>query len=82
MDFCSLKIQFVELDFYNLIFQKSSIDQQGVCVNQEKELILHSYISHQNGLTVANTEIEITGLLQLASGLCDLSHAEKMISVL
>jgi hypothetical protein len=25
-----LKIQFVELDFYNLIFQKSSTDQQGV----------------------------------------------------
>ena len=24
------KIQFVELDFYNMIFQKSSTDQQGV----------------------------------------------------
>ena len=27
-DFCSLKIQFVELDFYNLIFQKSNTDLQ------------------------------------------------------
>ena len=30
IDFCRLKIQFVELDFSNLIFQKSSTDQQGV----------------------------------------------------
>jgi hypothetical protein len=30
IDFWRLKIQFVELDFYNLIFQKSSTDQQGV----------------------------------------------------
>ena len=29
IDFRRLKIQFVELDFYNLIFQKSSTDQQG-----------------------------------------------------
>jgi hypothetical protein len=29
IDFCMLKIQFVELDFSNLIFQKSSTDQQG-----------------------------------------------------
>jgi hypothetical protein len=32
IDLCSLKIQFVELDFSNLIFQKSSTDQQGVRV--------------------------------------------------
>ena len=31
IDFCRLKIQFVEIDFYNLIFQKSSADQQGLC---------------------------------------------------
>ena len=30
IDFWRLEIQFVELDFYNLIFQKSSTDQQGV----------------------------------------------------
>ena len=30
IDFCTLKIHFVELDFYNLIFQNSSTDQQGV----------------------------------------------------
>ena len=30
IDFCRLKIQFVELDFSNLIFQKSRTDQQGV----------------------------------------------------
>ena len=30
LDFCRLKSQFVELDFSNLIFQKSSTDQQGV----------------------------------------------------
>ena len=30
IDFCRLKIQFVELDLYNWIFQKSSTDQQGV----------------------------------------------------
>ena len=30
LDFRRLKIQFVELDFYNFIFQKSSTDQQGV----------------------------------------------------
>ena len=30
--FCRLKIQFVELDFYNLNFQKSSTDQQGVSI--------------------------------------------------
>ena len=29
IDFCRLKMQFVELDFSNLIFQKSSTDQQG-----------------------------------------------------
>ena len=29
IDFWRQKIQFVELDFYNLIFQKSSTDQQG-----------------------------------------------------
>ena len=29
--FCRLKIQFVELDFSNLIFQNSSTDQQGEC---------------------------------------------------
>jgi hypothetical protein len=29
IDFCRLKIQFVEIDFYNLIFQNSSTDQQG-----------------------------------------------------
>ena len=29
IDFRRLKIQFVELDFYNLIFQKSSTDQHG-----------------------------------------------------
>ena len=29
IDFCRLKIQFAELDFYDLIFQKSSTDQQG-----------------------------------------------------
>ena len=32
MDFCWLKIKFVELDFYNLIFEKSSTDQLGVRV--------------------------------------------------
>ena len=30
IDFCRLRIKFVELDFYNLIFQKSSEDQKGV----------------------------------------------------
>ena len=29
IDFCTLKIQFVKLDFSNLIFQNSSTDQQG-----------------------------------------------------
>ena len=29
IDFCWLKIQFIELDFSKLIFQKSSTDQQG-----------------------------------------------------
>ena len=29
VDFCRLKIQFVELDVYNLNFQKSSTDHQG-----------------------------------------------------
>ena len=29
IDFCRLKIQFVEIDFLNLIFQKSSTDGQG-----------------------------------------------------
>ena len=29
IDFCRLKIQFVEHDFSNLIFQNSSTDQQG-----------------------------------------------------
>ena len=28
-DFCRLKIQFIELNFPNLIFQNSSTDQQG-----------------------------------------------------
>jgi hypothetical protein len=36
IDFCKLKIQFIELDFYNLIFQKSSTDQQGVRVDKER----------------------------------------------
>ena len=30
IDFCRLKIQFIDIDFYNFIFQKSSADQQGV----------------------------------------------------
>ena len=30
IDFCRLKIQFLDLDFSNLIFQKPSTDQQGV----------------------------------------------------
>jgi hypothetical protein len=34
IDFCRLKIQFVELDFYNLNFQKSSTDQHGEWVAQ------------------------------------------------
>ena len=29
MDFCRLKIQCTEIDFYNNIFQKSSTDQEG-----------------------------------------------------
>ena len=29
IDFCRLKIQFIELKFSNLIFQNSSADQQG-----------------------------------------------------
>jgi hypothetical protein len=32
IDFCRLKIQFVELDFSNLIFQKSSANGQGIRV--------------------------------------------------
>ena len=32
IDFCRLKIQFVELDLSNLIFQNSSTDQQGDCL--------------------------------------------------
>ena len=32
IDFCRLKIQFVELDFSNSIFQNSSTDQQGDCL--------------------------------------------------
>ena len=31
-DFCRLKIQLVEFDFSNLIFQNSSTDQEGDCV--------------------------------------------------
>ena len=36
IDFCRLKIQFVELDSYNLIFQKSSTDQVNVVSNQKR----------------------------------------------
>ena len=32
IDFCWLEIYFVELDFSNLIFQKSSTDQQEECL--------------------------------------------------
>ena len=46
IDFCRLKIQFVELDFYNLIFQKSSTDQQGV-----REIIYRSCSKRQHWFT-------------------------------
>ena len=36
IDFCRLKIQFVELDFSKSIFQKSSTDQQGVSIPGKK----------------------------------------------
>ena len=42
-----LKIQFVELDFSKLIFQKSSTDQQGEC-------LFHSSCLH----AVSNTRLE------------------------
>ena len=44
-----LKIQFVELDFSKLIFQKSSTDQQGEC-------LFHSSCLH----AVSNTRLEPT----------------------
>ena len=37
IDFCRLKIQFVELKFFNLIFQNSSTDQQGEKCDEESE---------------------------------------------
>ena len=40
IDFRRLKIQFAELDFSNLIFQKPSIDQQRVTLTIIKEIIV------------------------------------------
>ena len=37
IDFCRLKIQFVKLDFFNLLFQSSSTDQQGDCLVKMKK---------------------------------------------
>ena len=47
IDFCMLKIQFVELDFSTLIFQNSSRDQQRfmhILVNRKNQAMDHLFI--------------------------------------
>ena len=53
-----LKIQFVELDFSNLIFQNSSTDQQGVCMyDLVKQLTINSLSLHKSLNFIATTYI-------------------------
>ena len=43
----TLKIQFVELDFSKLIFQKSSTDQQGVTDIESSQILKLTYIDQK-----------------------------------
>jgi hypothetical protein len=67
IDFCTLKIQFVKLDFSNLIFQNSSTDQQTVTwwhfQSTSKEVIWpKTFLNYMHGLKSAILAIFHRGL--------------------
>ena len=55
IDFGRLEIQFVELDFYNFFFQKSSTDQQGVRKH-------FSYLVRKKSLALLKLNLAVEGV--------------------
>ena len=82
IDFCRLKIQFVQLDFFNLIFQNSSTDQQGVCVLPNM-LITNNLLIQPipKGQTNQSPWVPICASLRKQSNTLSQSHNSKHVEL-